>query len=98
MTFVHHCVLAIFIKEENVTFFPALQFLRQQKDVSDEIEQMKTEEALAKKEETTDKFTFFKLIKNKEYHLSLFLSFVLSVSLTSTGMSGVSVIMLYSLH
>ena len=72
--------------------FSALQFLRQRQDVSEEIEQMKNEETVAKQEEATEKFTFFRLIKNKEYHLPLFLVFVLSVSLTGTGMSGVSMV------
>ena len=71
--------------------FSALQFLRQTLDVSEEIEAIKNEEEIAKHEEITGKFTFIRLIKNKEYHLPLFLSFVLSVSLSGTGMLGVSV-------
>ena len=78
--------------------FSALQFLRQRHDVSEEIAKMKNEEMLVKQDETTEKFTFFWLIKNKEYHLPLFLAFVLSVSMTGTGMSGVGMITLYLMH
>ena len=72
--------------------FLALQFLRQRQDVLEEIEQLKNEESLIKQDEKAKKFTFFQLIKKKEYHLPLFLAFVLSVSLTMSGMSGVSML------
>ena len=78
--------------------FSALQFLRQRQDVSEEIKQMKNEEALAKQEDAAEKFTFFRLIKSKEYHLPLFLAFALSLSMNCTGMSGVSMAALYLLH
>ena len=65
--------------------------------MSEEIARLKNEESLVK-DQTANKLTFFQLIQQKEYHLPLFLSFVLPVSMSGAGMSGVSMFTLYVMH